>query len=192
MFTVTVISSNDVSRTVGVESNNAQGNLTSYADIAALDAVVDLFDAEPSEILDAICEINDEPLPESDRFRASVLNSAPSAGDVIKIDLEVAAAEASQEQAPVQNGTQGVVTVYGSAGLSQAEVRIINGQTTVYDAIHNNCVRERCRMSDDQISSSNVNVNDVPVAANDLRSHVLNNGDSIVLYPNKAHTNGIR
>ena len=193
MLTVTIESSNGISRSVAVEAINGQGTPTSYSDIASLDAVVDFFDSEPAEIKAAISDINGDAVPESDRLRASLLGCAVSDGDVISVDLEADEEEeaAANEASNGTAGTQGIVTVLSSGGINEARVHIINGQTSVFDAIHNGFVRERCGMSEDQITASAVYVNDQAVSADALKTTVLHDGDSVMLGIRKAHTNGI-
>ena len=203
MATVRIIASqNGVSRTLSFEPVKADGSQVTYVELCKMPAVIDLFNnassdqqnIEPAEILSNLVQVGDDDTPTTPVLRNSFVNSPVVANLDIVFDLignEDEDEDDEEEAATAQTSRRPSVTVYPSGGVSdEVTIQIVPNQTTVYDAIHNDAVRGSSGWSDDMISICNVDVNGTLIAQNDLRGRTLNNGDRIVLYPKKAHTNG--
>lgn len=193
MLEIIISSVNEVTRTVAVEPINANGTATTIADVCAMPAVVDFFDMEPAEIKEALTEVSGNEVP--DAFRAAILGSAAENGAVLAFDIEVEPEEdetEGEEQDVCTAGTPGTCTILTSGGLQSTNIQIVNGVTSVHDAIYNDAVRTRSGMTDAQLSNCNVTINDVPVDPGQLNVHKVVNGDVVKLDIRVAHTKGRR
>ena len=151
MKLITVISSNDVQRTVACEDINAQGRQTTIRDVCADPAVLAFFGVEQaSQVADAIDELNGNEI--TDGIRSLILDSAVQDDMTVSVDLE--ADEEPEADEDTQNGTDaqqnggyGVCSVLIGGGLQSVNLEIELGRTTVQDVIHNDRVRARSGMS---------------------------------------------
>jgi len=189
---ITITSANDVTRTLAIDTINAQGNRTTFADVCHNDAVVEFFDEEPDAILESLCEINGSEV--TDGLRDILLNSPVTEGAVLGFDIEVE----EEEQAPEQGGearatgARGVATVYLNGGFNSVNIEIADGVTTAYEAIYNDAVRGRSGYTDAQLSNCGVILNDdQALNANALNSTKLHHGDTLTLSVRPAHTKGL-
>lgn len=194
MKLITVISSNDVQRTVACEDINAQGRQTTIRDVCADPAVLAFFGVEQaSQVADAIDELNGNEI--TDGIRSLILDSAVQDDMTVSVDLdadeEPEADEGAQNgEAAPQNGGYGVCSVLIGGGLQSVNLEIELGRTTVQDVIHNDRVRARSGMTDAQLSSCSVFINNVEITANAIPQRLVNNNETIVLSPRAAHTKG--
>lgn len=194
MKLITVISSNDVQRTVACEDINAQGRQTTIRDVCADPAVLAFFGVEQaSQVADAIDELNGNEI--TDGIRSLILDSAVQDDMTVSVDLEAdeepeADADTQNGEAAPQNGGYGVCSVLIGGGLQSVNLEIELGRTTVQDVIHNDRVRARSGMTDAQLSSCSVFINNVEITANAIPQRLVNNNETIVLSPRAAHTKG--
>lgn len=194
MKLITVISSNDVQRTVACEDINAQGRQTTIRDVCADPAVLAFFGVEQaSQVADAIDELNGNEI--TDGIRSLILDSAVQDDMTVSVDLEADAEPEADEgaqngEAAPQNGGYGVCSVLIGGGLQSVNLEIELGRTTVQDVIHNDRVRARSGMTDAQLSSCSVFINNVEITANAIPQRLVNNNETIVLSPRAAHTKG--
>ena len=194
MKLITVISSNDVQRTVACEDINAQGRQTTIRDVCADPAVLAFFGVEQaSQVADAIDELNGNEI--TDGIRSLILDSAVQDDMTVSVDLEADEAPEADEdtqngEAAPQNGGYGVCSVLIGGGLQSVNLEIELGRTTVQDVIHNDRVRARSGMTDAQLSSCSVFINNVEITANAIPQRLVNNNETIVLSPRAAHTKG--
>lgn len=194
MKLITVISSNDVQRTVACEDINAQGRQTTIRDVCADPAVLAFFGVEQaSQVADAIDELNGNEI--TDGIRSLILDSAVQDDMTVSVDLEAdeeteAAEDTQNGEAAPQNGGYGVCSVLIGGGLQSVNLEIELGRTTVQDVIHNDRVRARSGMTDAQLSSCSVFINNVEITANAIPQRLVNNNETIVLSPRAAHTKG--
>lgn len=195
MKLITVISSDDVQRTVACEDINAQGRQTTIRDVCADPAVLAFFGVEQaSQVAEAIDELNGNEI--TDGIRSLILDSAVQDDMTVSVDLEANGeddddddAEQNGTAAP-QNGGYGVCSVLIGGGLQSVNLEIELGRTTVQDVIHNDRVRARSGMTDAQLSSCSVFINNVEITANAIPQRLVNNNETIVLSPRAAHTKG--
>ena len=102
----------------------------------------------------------------------------------------------SEDGADQQDGANnaqtgvGVCSVLIGGGLQSVNLEIELGRTTVQDVIHNDRVRARSGMTDAQLSSCSVFINNVEITANAIPQRLVNNNETIVLSPRAAHTKG--
>jgi hypothetical protein len=194
MKLITVISSNDVQRTVACEDINAQGRQTTIRDVCADPAVLAFFGVEQaSQVADAIDELNGNEI--TDGIRSLILDSAVQDDMTVSVDLEAdeepeADEDTQNGEAAPQNGGYGVCSVLIGGGLQSVNLEIELGRTTVQDVIHNDRVRARSGMTDAQLSSCSVFINNVEITANAIPQRLVNNNETIVLSPRAAHTKG--
>lgn len=193
MKLITVISSNDVQRTVACEDINAQGRQTTVRDVCADPAVLAFFNVEQADaVAEAIDELNGNEI--TDGIRSIILDSAVQDDMTISIDLEAdAEPEDGADQQDGANNAQtgvGVCSVLIGGGLQSVNLEIELGRTTVQDVIHNDRVRARSGMTDAQLSSCSVFIDNVEITANAIPQRLVNNNDTIVLSPRAAHTKG--
>ena len=193
MKLITVISSNDVQRTVACEDINAQGRQTTVRDVCADPAVLAFFNVEQADaVAEAIDELNGNEI--TDGIRSIILDSAVQDDMTISIDLEAdAEPEDGTDQQDGANNAQtgvGVCSVLIGGGLQSVNLEIELGRTTVQDVIHNDRVRARSGMTDAQLSSCSVFIDNVEITANAIPQRLVNNNDTIVLSPRAAHTKG--
>lgn len=194
MKLITVISSDDVQRTVACEDINAQGRPTTIRDVCADPAVLAFFGVEQaSQVADAIDELNGNEI--TDGIRSLILDSAVQDDMTVSVDLEAdeepeAAEDTQNGEAAPQNGGYGVCSVLIGGGLQSVNLEIELGRTTVQDVIHNDRVRARSGMTDAQLSSCSVFINNVEITANAIPQRLVNNNETIVLSPRAAHTKG--
>ena len=195
MKLITVISSDDDQRTVACEDINAQGRPTTIRDVCADPAVLAFFGVEQaSQVAEAIDELNGNEI--TDGIRNLILDSAVQEEMTISVNLEADgedddadATEQNGEAAP-QNGGYGVCSVLIGGGLQSVNLEIELGRTTVQDVIHNDRVRARSGMTDAQLSSCSVFINNIEITANAIPQRLVNNNETIVLSPRAAHTKG--
>lgn len=195
MKLITVISSDDVQRTVACEDINAQGRPTTIRDVCADPAVLAFFGVEQaSQVAEAIDELNGNEI--TDGIRNLILDSAVQEEMTVSVNLEANGedddaddAEQNGEAAP-QNGGYGVCSVLIGGGLQSVNLEIELGRTTVQDVIHNDRVRARSGMTDAQLSSCSVFINNIEITANAIPQRLVNNNETIVLSPRAAHTKG--
>jgi hypothetical protein len=194
MKLITVISSNDVQRTVACEDINAQGRQTTIRDVCSDHAVLAFFGVEQaSQVADAIDELNGNEI--TDGIRSLILDSAVQDDMTVSVDLEAdeepeADEDTQNGEAAPQNGGYGVCSVLIGGGLQSVNLEIELGRTTVQDVIHNDRVRARSGMTDAQLSSCSVFINNVEITANAIPQRLVNNNETIVLSPRAAHTKG--
>ena len=193
MKLITVISSNDVQRTVACEDINAQGRQTTVRDVCSDPAVLAFFNVEQADaVAEAIDELNGNEI--TDGIRSIILDSAVQDDMTISIDLEAdAEPEDGADQQDGANNAQtgvGVCSVLIGGGLQSVNLEIELGRTTVQDVIHNDRVRARSGMTDAQLSSCSVFINNVEITANAIPQRLVNNNETIVLSPRAAHTKG--
>lgn len=176
--------------TVALE-DQTNGHPTKLSDLCFNQAVCEWFDAEPYDIMSALETINCVEI--ADEMRAARLNAALEDGAILSFNLDAAFGDDDvdeDEQADEVDNQQGSVTVYTSGRLRHADVPIINGQTSLYDAIHSVQVREMSGRTDEQLTNYFVSLNDTMVHPETLQSRALNNGDIIDLSPNAIKTHG--
>lgn len=184
MLEVIINSANEATITVALE-NTTNGHPTKLSDLCSHQAVCEWFDAEPFDIMSALEGINGQEVTEA--TKAARLNAALEDASVIDFNLD--SVFEMEEDDEVENH-QGEVIVYTSGRLRHASVQIVNGQTSLYDAIHSAAVREMTGRTDEQLTNYFVNLNDVLVHPEVLRSRVLSDGDIIDLSPNAIKTHG--
>lgn len=195
MKLITVISSDDVQRTVACEDINAQGRPTTIRDVCADPAVLAFFGVEQaSQVAEAIDELNGNEI--TDGIRNLILDSAVQEEMTVSVNLEADGEDDDDDgagqngEAAPQNGGYGICSVLIGGGLQSVNLEIELGRTTVQDVIHNDRVRARSGMTDAQLSSCSVFINNVEITANAIPQRLVNNNETIVLSPRAAHTKG--
>ena len=189
MKTITIHSNNNVSRTVACEDVNGEGKTTTIKDVCAYEAVCDFFDCDVEGIAESLIEVNGNEV--SDGIRNIMLNSAVENDEDLVFDIDddkEEATDAAQNEG-AQTGA-GICTVYLSGGLQTVNLDITVGQTTLNDVVHNDVVRARSGMSDAQLTSCTVFVNNEEVPAAAVAQRLVRDGDQITLSARPVHQKG--
>lgn len=194
MKLVTLVSSNDVQRTVACEDINANGRPTTVRDLCSDPAVLAFFGVQDAQtVADNIYEINGSEVGEG--LLDIILNSAVQEGMTIEVDLEAEDeedddnTEGEQTAGTAQQGT-GYCSVIIGGGLQSVNLEIELGRTTIADVIHNDRVRARSGMSDAQLSACTVFVNNEEIPPTTFNTRKVNNGEQLVLSVRAVHTKG--
>lgn len=127
-------------------------------------------------------------------IRAVMLDAIPVGGEEIIFDIPFVD---SEDTLPAQGAgerditeTPRLINVIMAGGSVIIEVEINPGTTTIYDALHNDLVRNRSRFTDAQISSCAVLLNDETVEDSMLPRMTLRAGDTISLTSRTAKSLG--
>jgi putative ubiquitin-RnfH superfamily antitoxin RatB of RatAB toxin-antitoxin module len=180
MKNITIIAiENNVTRTFVAAEDETLRSVLEHED------VLNFFDAEAETIRSHFDTYNGTDMS-NEAVASALLNAVVNDGDVIEIDL--AGSEEAGEDNDAQGGTCVVAT---SGGMQETEVTITEGMT-VRDAVYSEAVRTRSGMTDAQLSASNFTINGETIAAANLGSRQVRNGDRIVLSPHAACTKGCR
>lgn len=180
---------------------NADNEVVTIADLCAHASVVEWFEAEPADIKDSLMSVHSDIINApsiTDSNFETIINLPLMDGMTLNFDMEAKEVqeeatdetENNPENAIPTRGEEGIVTVYTSGGLQSTIVHITVGVTTVHEAIFNDTVRARSGMTDTQLSSCNINLNEVQVQPGELSTRVLASGDTITLHPRSASTKG--
>lgn len=170
---------NGASRTFAAEDD------ATLREILAHDDVLAFFEADYDDIAANLEAFNGVGI--QDGIRDMILNSQPETDTEVDIDLEGTDDEEAENSA--EEGTPGRVTVNTSGGLQSTVIDIVNGVTTVREAVYNDAVRARSGMNDTQLSSCVIVLNGDTV--NNPESVRLHDNDTIVLNPRAASTKGL-
>lgn len=115
--------------------------------------------------------------------------AAEQAEDTVAAAAPKAAAPTA---APAGEAIHGRITVYTNAGMTETVVEIIDGQTTIQDAIYTDIVQSRSGMDETSISNCMVQLNGDTISPNNLATRKLHAGDTIELTPRFAASKGNR
>jgi len=179
MKNITIIATeNNASRTFVAAEDETLRSVLEHED------VLNFFDGDADVIRDNFEAYNGTDMS-NEAVASALLNAVVNDGDVIEIGLD---GSDEGENNEVQGGTCVVAT---SGGMQETEVTITEGMT-VRDAVYSEAVRARSGMTDAQLSASNFAINGEQIAAANLGSRQVRNGDRIVLSPHAACTKGCR
>lgn len=103
-------------------------------------------------------------------------------------DAQEAAAPQEATAGPVRHG---IVKVMTNGGMVGTNVEIIDGVTTVQEAIYSDLVKARSGMDETAISNCMVLLDGDTINANHLATRVLHSGDTIDLTPRFAASKGL-
>ena len=108
-------------------------------------------------------------------------------------ETRAAAPKAAASEAPAAGeAIHGRITVYTNAGMTETVVEIIDGQTTIQDAIYTDLVQSRSGMDETSISNCMVQLNGDTISPANLATRPLHSGDTLELTPRFAATKGNR
>lgn len=190
MKTITIHDVNNVTRTVACDDINGEGRTTTIKDVCAYPAVCDFFDSDAKTIEGALIEVNGSEV--SDGIRGIILNSAVEDNEDLVFSIEVDE-EAEDDDVKDTDGSQdgaGICTVYLAGGLQSVNLDITVGRTTLNDVVHNDTVRARSGMSDAQLTSCTVFVNNEEVPPAAVAQRLVRDGDQITLSARPVHQKG--
>ncbi len=183
MKTITIGANDNESWSVQME-NTINGEPCTVNDLCCADAVTDAFDADAEDVKAAVTALDGTDIPGA--FRTQMFAAAINDGAVVDIDMDVV-----NRPAPAANeGATGHVTVNTSGGLNSCQVEIVNGRTTVRQAIFNDTVRRSSGQNDTQLSSCSVMLNEVAVDPALFDTKTVSDGDVITMSPLAPHTKG--
>ncbi len=191
-----------------VTFNFVAADTDTVKNICEHNSIIELFGEDVDTIKNALAVYAGNPIPAASAFRDMILASEVTSGLVLEFDLEAErhltgethteAEEAEEDEgyfydrvsARPSAGSTGIVTVATSGGLQTTNVDIINGITTIKQAISAEKVKARSGMSEAQISSCNILFNGEQVTAEFADSKVLYSGDTICLTARVASSKG--
>lgn len=175
----------------GIEIEILVTNSSTIKDICNRADVLEFFGMDEGEediVMGSISSINDTHIDEA--LRAFVVDSTVVADGRYTFDLEAEDEDEDEDDYPTEDepavntdtiGNRGVVAVETSAGLQSTNIAIIIGESTVHDAIYTDQVMARSGMTQVQLSSCVIMLNDEEVTQEDSHTKTLNNGDVISL-----------
>ena len=85
---------------------------------------------------------------------------------------------------------EGTVIVYLSGGMDFVRVPVVGGQTTVYETVHSEAVKNRTRFTDEDLINHIIMVNDEVVQDAVARTTRVYLNDSIMITPRIFHKHG--
>lgn len=196
-ITVTVNASNDTFRSVMIEEQ-VNGHDATVRDVLSLPQVREFFGTDDAdEVCENLVGYNDSEI--GDSIRGMILGSKVESDADIDIDLEgeedepaaeeeAAEGDAAADSAVYANGRPGIVQVFTSGGSRSTSIPVVNGTTTVQQAVYNDTLRASAGMTDSQLNQHIVQLNGSVVQ--DLAGATVKHGDIITLTVRSAFKNG--
>ena len=192
-MTVTIIAlENEASIDVAIDAVNADNKPTTVADVCEMPEVVKFFGVEDDEgpmdpVKTHLTELNGTEVPKG--LLSIVLNSAVNDGDVLKFELEGEEPVEEAEEEETEDAKTGYVKIYVDGGLSSVDINIVEGQTTLANAIYNDVVRHKLGDIDDaRLSGYMAMVNGDAVAQPNWADRKLSIGDEIMLNASASYS----
>ena len=190
MKSITIYDAND--NNIEVEVLNGT-TLTELCDLRAVKEFFDIY--ESNDIAEELYTMNGNAIPAF--LRSTVISSLVEDGATYGFDLDAVGSYDEDEddedegedeevgatvpEAIANMGRRGVVTVETSAGLQSTNIAITIGETTVHEAIYTDAVKARSGMTDAQLSSCIIVLNEDEISQDESHDKTLTGGDVICL-----------